>query len=283
MPRLKSLFAIALFQLLAIQQIIASGANAATIDGDLQSARPWTTSGTSPCNGLCDRDWALARMREFLPEEAFRQLETLSRYGAPSEYYVSSGDTILAMTYAKGGTAYLDPSLRVARFPDGTSYHSVGYLAVVNHDVGYRFVRIDLCGNWALIVDPSGGMSSSDEFLSGPGTRTLRILRSGNLRRHRWHRRRSGADIRWGHPAAAPGFRSGARASAGHNGRDTARDSDSSADFSDLDGRRGPVPRRRTVETRRRRLSEWTMISPRSPENRAGGVNGRYRGIRWSE
>lgn len=139
---------------------------AATLGQAGPAARPWTTPGTNPCNDLCDRDWALAGMREFLPTAAYRQLEWLTRYGTPADYHVSSGDTILAMTYSKGGIAYLDPSLRVAQFPEGTSYHSVGYLAVVD-DTGYRFVRIDLCGNWALIVESSGGMSSLDEIQPG--------------------------------------------------------------------------------------------------------------------
>lgn len=141
-------------------------ASAATLGRTEPVARPWTTPGTHPCNDLCDRDWALAKMRDFLPAEAYRQLEQLTLYGTPAEYYVSSGDTILAMTYSNGGIAYMDPSLRIARFPEGTSYHASGYLAVVD-DTGYRFVRIDLCGNWALIVGPSGGMLSSGEIVPG--------------------------------------------------------------------------------------------------------------------
>lgn len=117
------------------------------------NARPWTSPGTNPCGDLCDRDWALGAMEHLLPGQVAAAFRELIRETEPVPYAVSTGDTILAMTYAKGGTPFVDRTWRIADFADGVTYDSAGYF-VHEDDVTYRFVRVEACGNWAIIIAP---------------------------------------------------------------------------------------------------------------------------------
>lgn len=105
--------------LLALGLAVAGrGAGAVTIGA--AGPRPWTTPGTNPCGGPCDRDWALGQMRQAMPAEVHAELTRRIAAGEPSVAdAVATGDRIVAMSYAKDGVPYVELSERVARFPAG--------------------------------------------------------------------------------------------------------------------------------------------------------------------
>lgn len=116
--------------------------------------RTWSHPGTNPCRDLCHPDWALARMRPLMPPDVHDEL--VRRLGASipvGRYYVSTGDRILAMSYAKRGVPFLELVERIAQFQPEVRYEARGY-AVAHDGLLYRFVRIAAGGNWALIVAP---------------------------------------------------------------------------------------------------------------------------------
>ena len=95
------------------------------------------------------------------PKSVLSELQDRIRKTDPLPYFVSSGDMIVAMTYAKRGVPYVDESPRVAAFQEGVAYRAEGYLAHAA-DWIYRFVRVEKCGNWTMIVQPLAGFLSMD-------------------------------------------------------------------------------------------------------------------------
>lgn len=141
-----------------------------TVAPPLGEARPWTHPGTNPCGSLCERDWALEQMVSagIIPDAVHSLLRQEITDGQPVAYYVASGDRIAAMTYAKNGIPFLDPSPRIAQFPEDRSYESAGYF-VSHGGTGYWFVRIDYCGNWALILSPMTALFDEVPLVFSPG------------------------------------------------------------------------------------------------------------------
>lgn len=127
--------------------------------------KPWTNPGTNRCGQLCGREWALDAMQHVLPDHVASELREAIRETDPEMYFVTSGDMIAAMSYAKEGVPYVDRTPRVAAFKGGVSYRSEGYIAH-GFDAIYRFVRVEECGNWAIIVLPLEGLLT----MEGMGT-----------------------------------------------------------------------------------------------------------------
>ena len=133
-------------------------------------ARAWRNPGTNPCGLLCDREWALEEMVSagVLPHPVSEKLRHAIDESEPVPFYVSSGDEIAAMTYAKNGTPYLDPSPRVAQFADGESFRSEGYF-VTDGEAGYWFIKIEHCGNWALLPSEFSPLFEDIPLTFSPG------------------------------------------------------------------------------------------------------------------
>lgn len=144
--------------------ILAGDASAVTVPPD--EPRPWTRPATNPCRELCGARWALDRMHGLMPVELHEELARRMHAGdATTEYLVATGDDIRAMSYAKEGVPFVDFSRRVAQFPQDVRYPAHGYF--VAHDgLLYRFVRIEACGNWALIVEHDGAAPRVLSWLS---------------------------------------------------------------------------------------------------------------------
>ena len=116
--------------------------------------RTWSQPGTNPCRDLCHPDWALARMRALMPRDVHDELVRRLAASVPvGRHYVSTGDRIVAMSYAKRGVPFVEIAERVAQFPSEVRYEARGY-AVAYDGLLYRFIRIAACGNWALLVAP---------------------------------------------------------------------------------------------------------------------------------
>ena len=163
----------AVFLLLAALGPGLVGADASAVTLGTGTPRPWTTPGTNPCRDLCGAEWALDRIRTVMPANIHAELARRLEAGdAAVPYQVTTGDLILAMSYAKAGTPYMDFSNRVAQFPPDVRYPARGY-AVLQDGMLYRFVQVAACGNWALIVERMEAavptLGAGPLLLPGPG------------------------------------------------------------------------------------------------------------------
>lgn len=119
---------------LLLLMLLASPATAATV-------ATWSGAGPHACLGRCSQEWAVAQLSPAEREE----LEALMvQQPDPGLVIIEDGDVFSLMSYFKDGEPVAYRTMTVAALSSPET--GVGW-----HLDGWSFVRLDACGNWAIV------------------------------------------------------------------------------------------------------------------------------------
>ncbi|MCU9837800.1 hypothetical protein OEZ49_08480 [Ruegeria sp. WL0004] len=111
----------------------------------------WSGAGPNACRGACSQEWAIGQLNE-----AERAELAAARIAAPDPqpFVVENGDVFTMMSYQKKGRPVAYRTYTVADLGEPELAHGWS----MN---GWSFVRLEACGNWAIVNQNAQGPAFS--------------------------------------------------------------------------------------------------------------------------